>query len=136
MVKRVVVAVCTVSLVFRPRVIARVTAGRRVVLATVVSVVVGFAGVSVSAASAAPPVPQAGASHGNGNPLTPRLRHLADPGFAALTPRVRARRLGLPASGPGSIIERPGGRVLVDVRMSDTGFATLQRLRASGAHLM
>jgi Subtilase family len=101
-------------------------------LAIVLSVVVGIAGVSVTSASAAPP---AGLSHGKRGPLTPRLQLLADPGFAALPARVRAQRLGLPTSGPGSISERSGGRVLVDVRVSDTSASTLQRLRASGAQL-
>jgi hypothetical protein len=112
-----------------------VTARRlRSVLAavTVMSVVVALAGFSASAVSAAPAA--AATSHGRGNdPLTPRLRQLADPAFAALPPQARAQRLWLPASGPGSLVERPGGRILVDVRVSDTSAATLDRLRASGA---
>ena len=42
----------------------------------------------------------------------------------------------LAVSGPGSLMERPGGRILVDIRVSDTSAATLNRLKASGAHIV
>jgi hypothetical protein len=85
----------------------------------------------VPAASATP----GGAPRAKANPLTPRLQLLADSSVAALPAQARAQRLGVPASGPGSITERPGGRILVDVRVSDTSAATLQLLRSSGAQL-
>jgi hypothetical protein len=71
---------------------------------------------------------------GKGGPLTPRLQLLADPAFRALSPEEQARRLSLPVSGPGSIMQRPDGRILVDIRLTDTTAATLARLSASGAH--
>ena len=40
------------------------------------------------------------------------------------------------AAGPGSLMERPGGRILVDVRVSDASASTLARLRASGAKVV
>jgi hypothetical protein len=52
-----------------------------------------------------------------------------------MRPTAQARHLGLAASGPGSLTRRPGGRVLVDVRVSNTSPATLRLLKASGAKL-
>ena len=74
------------------------------------------------------------ASPGKGGPLTPRLQQLADPAFDALPPQAQAKKLSLPASGPGSLMERPGGRILVDIRVRDTSAATIRRLQATGAH--
>ena len=95
----------------------------------------------IAAALAMPLVMSSGtsanaASPGKGGPLTPRLQLLADPAFDASPPQAQAEKLALPVSGPGSIMERPGGRILVDVRVSDTSAATLDRLEAAGAHLV
>ena len=73
---------------------------------------------------------------GKGGPLTPRLQLLADPAFGRLPSQVQAEMLMLPASGPGSIMERPGARILVDVRVTDTGAATIDALRATGLLLV
>ena len=72
------------------------------------------------------------ASPGKGGPLTPRLQLLADPMFDTLSLQAQAAKLFLPASGPGSIMERPGGRILVDVRVTDTSATTLASVRATG----
>ena len=74
------------------------------------------------------------AAPGKGGPLTPRLQLLADPAFDALSPEAQAEKLGLDVSGPGSIMKRPGGRILVDVRLSDSSAATLDRLEAAEAY--
>ena len=73
------------------------------------------------------------ASPAKGGPLTPRLQLLADPAFATSSSQAQAEKLSLPVSGPGSIMTRPGGRILVDVRLTDTSAATIDRLAASGA---
>jgi hypothetical protein len=77
-----------------------------------------------------------GASPGKGGPLTPRLQALADPAFDTLSLQAQAAKLMLPVSGPGSIMERPGGRILIDVRVSDTSAATIDRMQAAGSHLV
>jgi hypothetical protein len=61
---------------------------------------------------------------------------MARPAFEASSAQVQAQELMLPASGPGSIMVRPGGRILVDVRVADTSVATLDRLKAVGARLV
>ncbi|MGA3057937.1 MAG: S8 family serine peptidase, partial [Candidatus Limnocylindrales bacterium] len=76
------------------------------------------------------------AVHGKDGPLTPRLQLLADPAFETESAQAQAEKLMLPVSGPGSIMERPGGRILVDVRVSDTSAATLHGLEAIGARLV
>ena len=77
-----------------------------------------------------------GASPGKGGPLTPRLQLLAGPAFDALPLQDQAEKLLLPVSGPGSVMERPGGRILVDIRVTDTSAATLARLQATGSDLV
>ncbi len=43
---------------------------------------------------------------------------------------------GVPASGPGSLIPRPAGRVLVDVHVADTSLATVAAIAAAGAQVV
>ncbi len=95
----------------------------------------------VAVALAMPVVLSAGtfasaATPSKGGPLTPRLQLLAQPTFEALSPQAQAQKLVLPASGPGSIMERPGGRILVDIRVTDTAAGTLERLKAAGSQLV
>jgi hypothetical protein len=78
----------------------------------------------------------AAAAHRKGGPLTPRLQLLADPAFETASAEAQAEKLMLSVSGPGSIMKRPGGRILVDVRVSDTSAATLARMKASGVNLV
>ena len=67
--------------------------------------------------------------------LSPRLQTLAtSDGFAS--PRAKASALSLPSSGVGSLATRPGGRVLVYVRTSDTSSAGVADLRQRGAQIV
>ena len=67
--------------------------------------------------------------------LSPRLQTLAtSDGFAS--PRAKASALSLPSSGVGSLVTRPGGRVLVYVRTSDTSSAGVADLRQRGAQIV
>lgn len=63
-----------------------------------------------------------------GGPLTPALQAVAQDSDELGVVR-------LPDSGPGSIMTRPSGRILVDVRLANTGEAALDQLRETGAHI-
>ena len=65
--------------------------------------------------------------------LSSRLDALVNmPGLAAVGSALQAPALGLPASGPGSLLEDGQGRMLVDIRVADLSAATLQALAATG----
>src|SRR6266545_404708 len=55
---------------------------------------------------------------------------------SGLPPDELAKRVGLPADGPGSLMERDQGRYLVDARVADVSPATLAALEAAGAHVV
>jgi Subtilase family len=67
--------------------------------------------------------------------LSPRLEELASPLVRAAPRAAQAQLLGLPASGPGSLLRR-GGRVLVDVRFDHGAAAGVAGLEAAGAELV
>src|SRR5262245_35964789 len=78
---------------------------------------------AVGALAAIPAAPAAAATGrrrtDRSGKLSPRLATLAaGTGFAS--PRARAHALSLPATGFGSLVTRPNGRLLVDVRTTDT----------------
>ena len=63
--------------------------------------------------------------------LSPRLLTLASrQSFASA--HTEAATLSLPASGPGSLIRKPDGSVLVDIRTSTTSAAAVASLRRAG----
>lgn len=64
--------------------------------------------------------------------LSPDLRRLAAPALESESDPRQAAALGLPVSGPGSLI-REGRRVLVDVRFESGALAHLEALRSAGA---
>src|SRR6266540_4314057 len=68
--------------------------------------------------------------------LSTRLFELSSPDVSGLPPDELAKRLGLPADGPGSLMERDQGRYLVDARVADVSPATLAALEAAGAHVL
>lgn len=70
-----------------------------------------------------------------GGPLSPPLEELAEPAVAAEPLAAQARRLGLPADGPGSLM-RDGGRVLVALRLARAPAAALPALRDAGARVL
>jgi hypothetical protein len=89
--------------------------------------------VFAAAAQTAPlkPGAVAGASH----KLVPGLQQIATPTLRSAPPAVQARRLSLPASGPGSLV-RLGSRVVVTARVSSTAPAVVQALRRAGAQIL
>ncbi len=67
--------------------------------------------------------------------LSPRLAELAAPVVRSAPEVVQARKLGLPAAGPGSLL-RHGNRVLAYVRFEQGAVAGLDSLRAAGAQII
>lgn len=67
-------------------------------------------------------------------PLSPDLRKLASPALGSKSEAQQATALGLPVSGPGSLI-REGQRVLVDIRFNSDLAEQLETLRSSGAQI-
>lgn len=75
------------------------------------------------------------AAMSGGGELSPKLTELARPSVESLPPARQDARLGLPASGPGSLV-REGDRVLVDVSFAHGALAALGELRAAGARIV
>jgi hypothetical protein len=71
---------------------------------------------------------------GAGN-LSSRLSKLSQPSVRSAPSAVQARRLGLPADGPGSLLRR-GNRVLVYARFDRGAVAGLPDLRDAGAEVI
>jgi hypothetical protein len=93
---------------------------------------------SIAAALGACALMPASASAATGRPsdgtLSPRLAELAKPSVRSLPPTRQARLLGLPRSGPGSLLRR-GTRVFADVRFDHGAAAGVDALRAAGAEI-
>lgn len=83
----------------------------------------------VPAAAEAAALPPKGAS------LSPGLQVLARPAVADKSPRQQAAAVGVPASGPGSLV-REGDRVLVEARFDAGALAQLGDLRQTGARVV
>ena len=77
----------------------------------------------------------ASAEASGSEPLAPSLQELAKPGVRALSRSAQARRLGIAASGPGSLI-REDGRILVEARFDSGAIARLPALRAAGGEVL
>jgi subtilisin family serine protease len=67
--------------------------------------------------------------------LSPRLEELASPDVRRAPRAAQAARLGLPTSGPGSLL-RSGGKVLVNVRFDRGAAAGVDDLEAAGAEVV
>jgi hypothetical protein len=67
--------------------------------------------------------------------LSNRLALLATPAVRSASPDDRARRLGLPARGPGSLL-RSGSDVVVRVRAASLADDTLRTLRQAGGRVL
>lgn len=67
--------------------------------------------------------------------LSMRLAQLAKPSVRSDPPRKQAKALGLPASGPGSLLRR-GNRVLVEVQFDHGALSSLDDLRAAGMRIV
>ncbi|HYG96856.1 MAG TPA: S8 family serine peptidase [Solirubrobacterales bacterium] len=68
-------------------------------------------------------------------PLSPALEELAEPALATRPPDVQADRLGLPSSGPGSLVQERG-EVLVTARFGRGAIAAFEQLRSAGARIV
>jgi hypothetical protein len=75
-----------------------------------------------------------GARVSSAGDLSARLTELARPAVRSLPQARQARRLGVPRSGPGSLL-RDGGRVLVEVSISGRASGRLGALRERGARI-
>jgi subtilisin family serine protease len=82
------------------------------------------------ATAAAAPVEAKG-----GGPLSAPLEELARPFVAGRSPTAQADHLGLPSTGPGSLV-RDGGRVLVTARFAHGALAAAPALREGGARIV
>ncbi|MDQ2630279.1 MAG: S8 family serine peptidase [Actinomycetota bacterium] len=68
-------------------------------------------------------------------PLSPPLLELARPAVASKPAAAQAERLGVPRSGPGSLV-RKGEKVLVTARLAAESPLTLDALREAGAQIV
>ncbi len=68
-------------------------------------------------------------------PLSPPLEELAERTVSGKTLAGQARHLGLPSSGPGSLL-RDGGKVLVTVRVARRPAVVIPGLRSAGAKVV
>jgi len=105
-------------------------------------------GSSVPAAAAAtqqagPAVPTTAVAPGQratpgnkGGKLSARLQALSRDPVKSASESVQADTLSLPRSGAGSLVRHAGGRVVLQVRMSDTSAAALDRLTSHGVHVI
>jgi subtilisin family serine protease len=84
----------------------------------------------VPAVGAAAVLPSKGAGK-----LSPSLLELARPAVASKPAAAQADRLGVPRSGPGSLV-REGGKVLVTTRLAAGTTAALEALREAGAEIV
>jgi hypothetical protein len=83
------------------------------------------------------PATALGSPHGakGDGPLSAPLEELAEPTVADKTLAGQARHLGLPSTGPGSLV-RDGGKVLVTVRIARRPAVVLPGLRSAGAEVV
>jgi hypothetical protein len=68
-------------------------------------------------------------------PLSPALAKLAQPSIRSQSPEQQAEALGLPSTGPGSLV-REGAGILVEVRFGAGALEGLDELRAAGAEVL
>src|SRR5437870_1246787 len=102
-----------------------------IVVSAVLTLAAALAGAGAGAASGAPN--PGGQKPGEGSRLSDRLYLLAAPGLRGASTAARARRLSLPASGPGSLLRREGvDEVLVEVRVGTAGRAQRDALGKAG----
>ena len=99
-----------------------------VVLATLGALVVPT---TVASAAARQPVDNTTLS-GRTSKLSPRLQTLLRPQVQALSAADQSHAVGLADTGPGSLMQRSGGRVVVLIRLNDTSTDTLDAVRAAG----
>ena len=123
-------------------------------LAGVVLLGVATVGISASASSmAASPAgdgrqplfaPRAEASVSRSNlalmkrgKLSPRLQQLSQPADSTASARTQAAAVGLPASGPGSLLRVPGGKqLIVYVRVSGSVASAREAIENAGATIV
>ncbi len=109
----------------RPRALAATVCSALVLLAALVPA-------TATVAAAAGRTPAGVVLTGRGSKLSPRLQTLRQPQAVALAGAAQSQAVGLAATGAGSLMQRPGGRVVVQIRFNDTSTATLDALSAAG----
>ena len=109
----------------RPRALAAIVCSTFVVLAALVPA-------TATVASAAGRKPAEVVLTGRTSKLSPRLQNLRQPQVMALSGAARSQAMGLVGTGAGSLMERPGGRIVVQIRFTDTSSATLDAVAAAG----
>ena len=71
-----------------------------------------------------------------GGKLSSRLLALSRDPLKSASESAQADALSLPSSGAGSLVRHEGGRVVVQVRMSDVSPAAIERLTSHGVHVI
>ena len=71
-----------------------------------------------------------------GGKLSSRLLALSRDPLKSASESAQADALSLPRSGAGSLVRHEGGRVVVQVRMSDVSPAAVERLTSHGVHVI
>lgn len=104
---------------------------RKVLVGVVATTLVASLGLLVEPASAAPAV--AAPSSRYKTALSPRLAKVSTPAAAAQSADAQSSDAGLPPSGEGSLLRKADGRLIVDIRATDTSAATIDALEAAGA---
>lgn len=93
-----------------------------------------FAAVTLTCA-AVTPLAAVAAGRSSEGPLSARLAELTKPAVRLETRARQAKLLGLPVTGPGSLL-RDGNRVLLEVRFDRGAAAAGDRLRGTGAEII
>lgn len=94
---------------------------------------------ATSAPAAATSAPAAGTPIAPGKPtgkLSQVLALLADPTVSTQSAEAQASAVGLPASGPGSLMRSDAGEVLVVIRMSDVADSSVAAVEQAGARVV
>ena len=86
--------------------------------------------------TAAAPAPGATPVGRKGGKLSSRLLALSRDPVKSASESAQADALSLPSSGAGSLVRHGGGRVVVQVRMSDVSAAAVERLTSHGVHVI
>ncbi|MBV8713248.1 MAG: PKD domain-containing protein, partial [Solirubrobacterales bacterium] len=109
--------------------------GARLVLRSARSAAAALVFLLVLAVGAQAALLRPGAVVGASQKLVPRLQQLETPELKGASHAAQARRLSLPASGPGSLV-RLGDQVVVTARVSSTAPDVVQTFRDAGARIV
>jgi len=115
-------------------------AGFRCVLSLVTITTFALVATAMTPAASASPSPSSASADkatGKGSSrMSQRLRQLQQPDIQRLPAAAQAAAVQAAERGPGSLLTEPGGRLLVDLRLADTGEASLAAVVATGAEIV